>query len=256
MKYESGEEEEISEDCCRVCRSGKEDGQLFTPCKCSGSIRFVHESCLTEWLARSKKNKCELCKSEIVYTKVFLKTMPDQIPFYLLVKRLLKSILSIVVLILRAILVASCWLLVLPYITILMMRAFLFTDAGLAGFGSSKKVLVYGEEFIKIFSDHSNSSTFPVELKNHILKKIINLPSNFTMEKRKEVLIKLLDVLKNGTSIQLNQTSLGEAVLNSTNSTSISNSNSIVGNLAEMVNTQTAAIFRSGEVEPWRRIFK
>ena len=29
------------EDVCRVCRSGAEDGPLFYPCQCTGSIRCV-----------------------------------------------------------------------------------------------------------------------------------------------------------------------------------------------------------------------
>lgn len=34
----------ISKEICRVCRSGEtEDQPLFYPCKCSGSIRYVHQ---------------------------------------------------------------------------------------------------------------------------------------------------------------------------------------------------------------------
>lgn len=51
------------EDICRVCRcSSTSDQPLYYPCKCSGSIRFVHEDCLKEWLKHSKREFCELCK--------------------------------------------------------------------------------------------------------------------------------------------------------------------------------------------------
>ncbi|KAF9286832.1 hypothetical protein BGZ68_002530 [Mortierella alpina] len=48
---------EEEEEICRVCRyEGSLDQPLFHPCKCSGSIRFVHQDCLVEWLERSNKN--------------------------------------------------------------------------------------------------------------------------------------------------------------------------------------------------------
>jgi E3 ubiquitin-protein ligase DOA10 len=53
------------EDICRVCRSqGTSEQPLFYPCKCNGSIRYIHESCLKEWLTRSERTYCELCRHE------------------------------------------------------------------------------------------------------------------------------------------------------------------------------------------------
>jgi E3 ubiquitin-protein ligase MARCH6 len=41
-------------DVCRICRMGaSEDGPLYWPCRCSGSIKYVHERCLIEWLQHS-----------------------------------------------------------------------------------------------------------------------------------------------------------------------------------------------------------
>lgn len=43
-------------DVCRVCRmEGSKQRPLFHPCHCSGSIRYVHQECLIEWLRVSKK---------------------------------------------------------------------------------------------------------------------------------------------------------------------------------------------------------
>jgi E3 ubiquitin-protein ligase DOA10 len=50
--------------CCRVCHGAAEESrQLFHPCRCSGSIKFVHQDCLETWLKVSNKShpKCELC---------------------------------------------------------------------------------------------------------------------------------------------------------------------------------------------------
>ena len=36
---------------CRICHGESEpDRPLFYPCKCSGSIKYIHQDCLLEWL--------------------------------------------------------------------------------------------------------------------------------------------------------------------------------------------------------------
>lgn len=43
---------------------------LIRPClKCKGSVGAVHDKCLEKWLAISKSDKCDVCKSELVVTK-------------------------------------------------------------------------------------------------------------------------------------------------------------------------------------------
>lgn len=50
------------ETVCRICRMPAEaENPLYHPCRCSGSIRYVHSSCLNVWLARSKHDSCEVC---------------------------------------------------------------------------------------------------------------------------------------------------------------------------------------------------
>jgi hypothetical protein len=51
-----------SEECdeCRICRGESTPEQpLSHPCRCSGSMRYVHETCLLHWLALSKARRCE-----------------------------------------------------------------------------------------------------------------------------------------------------------------------------------------------------
>lgn len=39
---------------CRICRMGGSAAEpLFYPCRCSGSIKHVHQSCLLDWLRHS-----------------------------------------------------------------------------------------------------------------------------------------------------------------------------------------------------------
>ncbi len=45
---------------CRICRGeGSAEAPLHYPCKCSGSMRWVHADCLAQWLALSKARRCE-----------------------------------------------------------------------------------------------------------------------------------------------------------------------------------------------------
>uniref|UniRef100_A0A4W4F3D4 RING-CH-type domain-containing protein n=1 Tax=Electrophorus electricus TaxID=8005 RepID=A0A4W4F3D4_ELEEL len=56
-----------SEDEQRICHSeGDEECALITPCKCTGSLRFVHQSCLNQWIKSSDTHCCELCKYEFL----------------------------------------------------------------------------------------------------------------------------------------------------------------------------------------------
>ena len=56
-------------DICRVCRcEGAPDRPLFHPCICTGSIKFIHQECLLQWLRYSKKEFCELCTHRFSFT--------------------------------------------------------------------------------------------------------------------------------------------------------------------------------------------
>ncbi|KAL3444879.1 hypothetical protein BJX65DRAFT_282658 [Aspergillus insuetus] len=112
-----GKEKEHEEpDTCRICRGeATEQDQLYYPCKCSGSIKFVHQPCLVQWLAHSQKKHCELCKTPFQFTKVYDPAMPDSIPAFLFMKQLLLHTLRTVVTWLRWVLVAFVWLGWLPW---------------------------------------------------------------------------------------------------------------------------------------------
>jgi hypothetical protein len=46
---------------CRICFES--EGPLYTPCRCDGSIKYIHQECLLKWiLASSDRSACELCK--------------------------------------------------------------------------------------------------------------------------------------------------------------------------------------------------
>ncbi|KXX81831.1 putative E3 ubiquitin ligase SUD1 [Madurella mycetomatis] len=122
-------------DTCRICRGeGTADEQLFYPCKCSGSIKYVHQDCLMEWLSHSQKKHCELCKTPFRFTKLYDPDMPKSLPPHVFISHMARYLFRNLLVWLRAGLVASVWLGWLPYL----MRSvwsFLFwiSDEGLGG---------------------------------------------------------------------------------------------------------------------------
>lgn len=60
MRYEDDEDEG---DVCRICRNpGDAENPLRYPCACSGSIKYVHQECLLQWLNHSNARQCEVTK--------------------------------------------------------------------------------------------------------------------------------------------------------------------------------------------------
>ncbi|KAK7148880.1 hypothetical protein R3I93_013033 [Phoxinus phoxinus] len=57
----------LSGDCCRICHcEGDDESPLITPCHCTGSLRFVHQGCLQQWIKSSDTRCCELCKYDFI----------------------------------------------------------------------------------------------------------------------------------------------------------------------------------------------
>ncbi|XP_019639485.1 PREDICTED: E3 ubiquitin-protein ligase MARCH1-like [Branchiostoma belcheri] len=54
-------------DICRICHcEGESENPLMSPCHCSGSLRFVHQACLQQWIKSSDTKSCELCRYNFV----------------------------------------------------------------------------------------------------------------------------------------------------------------------------------------------
>nr|XP_055061580.1 E3 ubiquitin-protein ligase MARCHF8 isoform X1 [Misgurnus anguillicaudatus] len=54
-------------EVCRICHcEGDEECPLITPCRCTGSLRFVHQTCLHQWIKSSDTRCCELCKYDFI----------------------------------------------------------------------------------------------------------------------------------------------------------------------------------------------
>ncbi|KAI9525508.1 hypothetical protein NQZ68_006056 [Dissostichus eleginoides] len=54
-------------EVCRICHcEGDDECALITPCRCTGSLSFVHQFCLNQWIRSSDTRCCELCKFDFV----------------------------------------------------------------------------------------------------------------------------------------------------------------------------------------------
>ena len=112
----SGEDGFGDADTCRICRGeATEQEPLFYPCKCSGSIKFVHQDCLMEWLSHSQKKHCELCKTPFRFTKLYSPDMPQNLPTHVFFRHLIIHTVKNLAVWLRFCLVVFVWLGCLPW---------------------------------------------------------------------------------------------------------------------------------------------
>jgi len=138
------------EDICRVCRESTPDVPLLHPwyspplilchlnemelimnrSKCSGSIKYVHQECLLQWIKTKKVTKCELCKYPFKMSKgtdpcmwaggansvVYDPRMPSRVPHRLFLQRLLLQLRNNLLTYLRFMLVCFIWLGLVPFV--------------------------------------------------------------------------------------------------------------------------------------------
>ncbi|XP_056680284.1 E3 ubiquitin-protein ligase MARCHF6 isoform X3 [Monodelphis domestica] len=105
----------MKKDICRVCRSeGTPEKPLYHPCVCTGSIKFIHQECLVQWLKHSRKEYCELCKHRFAFTPIYSPDMPSRLPIQDIFAGLVTSIGTAIRYWFHYTLVAFAWLGVVP----------------------------------------------------------------------------------------------------------------------------------------------
>ncbi|PSS02698.1 E3 ubiquitin ligase [Actinidia chinensis var. chinensis] len=113
-KYDDDEEEDV----CRICRNtGDIDNPLRYPCACSGSIKFVHQDCLLQWLNHSNARQCEVCKHAFSFSPVYAENAPVRLPFQEFVVGMAMKACHVLQFFLRLSFVLFVWLLIIPFIT-------------------------------------------------------------------------------------------------------------------------------------------
>ncbi|XP_026325179.1 E3 ubiquitin-protein ligase MARCH6 [Hyposmocoma kahamanoa] len=102
-------------DFCRFCRSeASSDRPLFHPCICTGSIKWIHQECLVQWMRYSRKEICELCGHRFSFMPIYSPDMPRRLPLRDVVGGLVTSVASAVKDWLHYTLVALAWLGIVP----------------------------------------------------------------------------------------------------------------------------------------------
>lgn len=82
---------------CRICRGEATDQQpLLHPCKCKGSIRYIHQDCLLEWLKHSNKSleQCDICHTTYKFETIYDSETPNMVPVRLIGAKLLRVVRS------------------------------------------------------------------------------------------------------------------------------------------------------------------
>jgi len=63
----------VVEKICRICYENETDNNdIIEPCRCGGSIRWVHKKCLLKWINMNptRNSKCDICKFSYKITKI------------------------------------------------------------------------------------------------------------------------------------------------------------------------------------------
>ena len=102
---------------CRICRGEDTPGQpLLHPCKCRGSIKYIHQDCLMEWLKHSNKStkKCDICDTPYKFRTIYDPNMPKNIPMGLLWEKLYQTMTKGVIKSLSITLYLLCFIVQVP----------------------------------------------------------------------------------------------------------------------------------------------
>lgn len=66
---------------CRVCRTeASTDQPLFHPCRCRGSMKYIHQECLEFWLQHSNKRSCDICHTPFRFNIIYDESAPKYLP--------------------------------------------------------------------------------------------------------------------------------------------------------------------------------
>lgn len=89
-----------TEHSCRICRGEATESQpLIHPCRCRGSIKYIHQDCLMEWLNHSNKStkQCDICNTPYKFRTIYDPNMPSLMPMDEVWRKSLLTILTKVV---------------------------------------------------------------------------------------------------------------------------------------------------------------
>ena len=191
-----GEGELLDKIYCRLCYQDESTilDPLLSPCKCSGSMKFIHYSCLKQSIKQKiqirKEENCDLYYFKNYCCEICLESYPKYITYKTNIYNLVDIDLS-------------------KYIDYILTSILYYTDEN----NSDKKQLgIFGYLVFKI--DENNELKIGRNQNNHIVLKDISISRNHCVIKRENNNIKIKDVnskfgtllyIKNIKKIEINQ---------------------------------------------------
>ncbi|OVA11245.1 zinc finger protein [Macleaya cordata] len=113
-------DEEDEEEFCRICRNpGDSENPLRYPCACKGSMKFVHQDCLLQWLKFNHKNArhCEVCRHAFSFSPVYAENAPTRLRFAEFVVGFVTKACHVLQFFVRLAFVLFFWLLIVPFVS-------------------------------------------------------------------------------------------------------------------------------------------
>ena len=74
---------------CRICADDDSSQQLISPCRCSGSLKYVHKKCLLTWIQTRGSTQCGVCLTHYTCNVII-----RRIPLLSFFRRELRQVLS------------------------------------------------------------------------------------------------------------------------------------------------------------------
>ncbi|KAK6454315.1 uncharacterized protein RJT20DRAFT_130394 [Scheffersomyces xylosifermentans] len=160
----------MSEDhTCRICRGEATASQpLLHPCKCRGSIKYIHQDCLLEWLKHSNKSteKCDICNTTYRFRIIYDPSMPSRIPLSLVWSKLVQIVSSTSLKTVSIFLYFLCLILQVPLYWKFAGRIYTWAIDGSMPVHNPSFInaLLFGEFDIESFISESASQLSPLEV--------------------------------------------------------------------------------------------
>nr|AGE95649.1 hypothetical protein ECU06_0830 [Encephalitozoon cuniculi] len=72
---------------CKICHTGDIRGdELCNPCRCSGTIKYIHRECLMSWMECSGTKKCDICHYEYKFKDIYKPDTPQILPVSIIIR--------------------------------------------------------------------------------------------------------------------------------------------------------------------------
>ncbi|KAF7397758.1 hypothetical protein HZH68_008980 [Vespula germanica] len=73
----------VGSNVCRICHTNTIMEPLVSPCRCKGTLAYVHLSCLERWLNQSCRSYCELCNYQFNAVETLRYTWPKSLRIWI-----------------------------------------------------------------------------------------------------------------------------------------------------------------------------